>query len=117
MARPDAKGALGRLGKSGWPKKVCWRESAATARIDASGESLYIRFVPARKIQVGQVWKRDDGGENFLVTKVYNEAQATFAVLRKAGSEAEPPIRVKVGRNGPSPTLPGFTYTQEADEF
>jgi hypothetical protein len=73
--------------------------------------------VPVRKIQVGQVWKRDEGGENFLVTKVYSEALATFAVLRKAGAESDPPIRVKVARNGPSPTLPGFTYAQESDEF
>lgn len=73
--------------------------------------------MPVRKIQVGQVWKRDEGGESFLVTKVYNEALATFVVLRKAGSEGEPPVRVKVGRNGPSPTLPGFTYAQDSDEF
>jgi len=74
-------------------------------------------MVPVRKIQVGQVWKRDEGGESFLVTKVYSEALATFAVLRKAGSEMDPPLRVKVGRNGNSATLPGFTYAQESEEF
>jgi hypothetical protein len=73
--------------------------------------------VPARKIQVGQVWKKDDSDESFLVTKVYNEALATFAVLRKAGAESEPPLRVKVVRQGQAIALPGFTFTQESDEF
>jgi hypothetical protein len=73
--------------------------------------------VPARKIQVGQVWKKEDSGENYLVTKVYNEALATFVVLRKTGAESDPPIRVKVSRAGPTISLPGFSYTQEADDF
>jgi hypothetical protein len=79
--------------------------------------SVYCRYVPARKIQVGQVWKKDDTGDNFLVTKVYNEALATFAVLRKAGAESEPPVRVKVSRAGQAIALPGFSYTQESDDF
>lgn len=73
--------------------------------------------MPAKKIQVGQVWKRDDGGENYLVTKIYNEVLATFAVLRKAGAESEPPVRVKVSRAGQAISLPGFSYTQESDDF
>jgi hypothetical protein len=73
--------------------------------------------VPARKIQVGQVWKKDGSGENYLVTKIYNEALATFAVLRKAGAEFEPPLRIKVTRAGQAVALPGFTFTQESDSF
>lgn len=73
--------------------------------------------MPARKIQVGQVWKKDDGGDNYLITKVYNEALATFALLRKAGAENEPPVRLKVSRTGQAVSLPGFTYTQESDDF
>jgi hypothetical protein len=73
--------------------------------------------VPVKKIQVGQVWKKDDSGDTFLITKVYSEALATFAVLRKAGAESEPPVRVKVTKSGPSASLPGFSYTQESDEF
>ena len=71
----------------------------------------------ARKVQVGQVWKKDDNGESFLITKVYNEALATFAVLRKAGNETEPPVRIKVSRAGAAQTLPGYTFTQESDDF
>jgi hypothetical protein len=66
---------------------------------------------------VGQVWKKDDSGESFLVTKIYNEALATFAVLRKAGAESERPIRIKVAHSGQAVSLPGFTFTQESDDF
>jgi hypothetical protein len=73
--------------------------------------------VPVNKIQVGQVWKKDDSGESFLVTKIYGEALGTFALLRKSGSEDEPPIRVRVSHTGATPALPGFTYTQESGDF
>ncbi|HEV2206776.1 MAG TPA: hypothetical protein VGR36_09555 [Candidatus Acidoferrales bacterium] len=73
--------------------------------------------MPVRKLQIGQVWKKDEGGDQYLVTKVYNEALATFAVLRKAGAEDEPPVRVKVARSGQALSLPGFTFTQESDSF
>jgi hypothetical protein len=86
-------------------------------RIDAPRDSEYSRIVPAKKVQVGQVWKRDGGDETFLVTKVYNEALATFAVLRKTGAETDPAVRVKVTRSGASENLPGFSFTQESDEF
>jgi hypothetical protein len=73
--------------------------------------------VPAKKVQVGQVWKKEGVNDAYLVTKVYNEALATFAVLRKTGAETEPAVRVKVTRAGNSQDLPGFTFTQESDEF
>jgi hypothetical protein len=69
------------------------------------------------KIQVGQVWKQDTSGENFLVTKVYNEALTTFAVLRKAGAETEAPLRVRVDRNSQGQKLPGFSYAQGGEDF
>jgi len=80
-------------------------------------ESVYIRSVTGRKIQVGQVWKKDGSGESYLITKVYSEALTTYAVLRKAGAESERPMRIKVSNLGPSQSLPGFTFTQESDEF
>lgn len=70
-----------------------------------------------QKIQVGQVWKKNDTGETFLITKVYNEALTSYALLRKTGSEDQPPLRVKISRAGTSPDLPGFTFTQKSDEF
>jgi hypothetical protein len=63
------------------------------------------------------VWKKVGTGESYLVTKIYNEALTTFAVLRKAGAESDPPVRVKVTHQGGTAGLPGFSYAQEADEF
>jgi formylglycine-generating enzyme required for sulfatase activity len=73
--------------------------------------------MPVRKIQVGQVWKKEGSGDSYLVTKVYNEALATFAVLRKTGAETDPPLRVKVERAAAGQTLTGFTFAQETDQF
>jgi hypothetical protein len=95
-----------------------WRgESTGVSHIDAPWESDYIHTVPVRRIQVGQVWKKEGSGDSFLITKIYSEALATYAVLRKAGSETEPPIRVKVTNSGPMQTLAGFSYTQGSDSF
>ncbi|HVB56231.1 MAG TPA: hypothetical protein VNE63_07370 [Candidatus Acidoferrales bacterium] len=73
--------------------------------------------MPGKKVQIGQVWKREENGESFLITKVYSEALATYAVLRKAGAETERPIRVKISNSGHAQTLPGFSFAQESDEF
>lgn len=73
--------------------------------------------MPVSKVQVGQVWKRDETGQTFLITKLYNEALATFAVLRKTGAESEAPVRVRVERKGAQQNLPGYTYAQQSDEF
>jgi hypothetical protein len=95
----------------------CPRESPLRTYIDGPSDSHYISYVPARKLQVGQVWKQEATGESYLVTKVYNEALTTFAILRKAGAESERPVKVKVDRKGPAYALPGFSYAQESDEF
>lgn len=92
-------------------------ESAPVSRVDAPENSEYSHIVPVRKIQVGQVWKRDEGGDSYLVTKIYNEALTTFAVLRKAGAEGEPAVRVRVTSKSGSPTLPGYSYAQESEDF
>ena len=70
-----------------------------------------------RKIQVGQVWKKDDNGESFLITKVYSEALATYAVLRRTGAETERPVRIKVSNSKAAQTLPGYSFAQQSDEF
>ena len=92
-------------------------ESPGLCRIDASEEYVYIRIVPVKRVQVGQVWKKTDSGDSFLITKIYSEALATWAVLRKTGSEEEAPIRVKVHHTPSSADLPGFTYAQQSDDF
>lgn len=69
------------------------------------------------KIQIGQLWKKDGSGETYLVTRVYTEALATMAVLRKSGAENEQMIRVRVERDGPGQKLPGFAPAQSEEHF
>lgn len=61
------------------------------------------------KIQIGQLWKKDDSGDIYIVTRVYSEALNTMVVFRKSGSEGEASVRVKVVRNGVRHSIPGFT--------
>jgi hypothetical protein len=67
----------------------------------------------AQRIQIGQVWKKVDTGETFLVTKLYDEALSTIAVLRPTGAATESMIRVRVARQEGSQGLPGFAMAQE----
>jgi len=62
-----------------------------------------------RKVQIGQLWKKDGTSDIYLVTRVYDEALSTVAVLRKSGAEQEALIRVRIGRNAQGQTLPGFS--------
>ena len=66
-------------------------------------------------IQLGQVWRSDADGQDYLVTKVYNELFTQFAMLRPAGISAPdaPTTRVKVSKSTQGATLPGYTFTQE----
>ena len=73
--------------------------------------------MPVSKIQIGQLWKKDDTADTYLVTRVYSEALSTMAVLRKSGAENEPLIRVKVGRTADGQTLPGFSPAQEDERM
>jgi hypothetical protein len=73
--------------------------------------------MPVSKVQVGQVWKKDDNGESFLITKVYSEALATYALLRRTGAETERPVRIKVSNSGAAQALPGYSFAQQSDEF
>jgi hypothetical protein len=99
------------------PNGGLYCESLRSSLVDAFRECVYIRRMAVKKIQVGQVWKKDDGGDSFLITKIYSEALASYALLRKTGSESEPPIRVKIIQVGATADLPGFTYTQQSDDF
>jgi hypothetical protein len=72
-----------------------------------------------KSIQLGQVWRNDQTGQDYLVTKLYNEVFAQFAMLREANSNAAQAdtVRVKVQKSSDSATLPGYTYTQESQDF
>jgi hypothetical protein len=68
-----------------------------------------------KSIQLGQVWRNDGDGQDYLVTKVYSEVFSQFAVLRPAEVTAPdaPTVRVKVAKSPEGASLPGFTFTQE----
>jgi hypothetical protein len=72
--------------------------------------------VSTNRIQIGQVWKRIDSEETFLVTRLYTEALSTFAVLRPTGAETAAMLRVKIERTGSGQTLPGFSLAQASEE-
>ena len=69
----------------------------------------------AQNIRIGQVWKKVGTEETFLVTKLYNEALCTIAVLRPTDAATESFIRVRVERRGGNQTLPGFSMAQGND--
>lgn len=66
-------------------------------------------------IQLGQVWRSDTDGQDYLVTKVYNELFTQFAMLRPAGITAPdaPTVRIKVAKSPQGAALPGYTFTQD----
>jgi len=73
--------------------------------------------MPVARIQIGQLWKNEKTGEIFLVTRVYSEALATLAVLRKSGAENEALIRVKVDRVPGGQNLAGYVPAQEDEKI
>lgn len=69
----------------------------------------------ARKIQIGQLWKKLDTGETFLVTRIYTEALSTIVVLRKSGAEEQNQLRIKAERTPQGQNIPGFSPAMEDD--
>ncbi|MGO8790160.1 MAG: hypothetical protein ACLQVL_22630 [Terriglobia bacterium] len=68
-------------------------------------------------ILLGQVWQFQATGDNWLVTKVYSEVFASYAVLRRVGGVDAEVRRVKIENAGESVGLPGYTFTQDAEAF
>ena len=68
-----------------------------------------------KSIQLGQVWRKDENGQDYLVTKVYSEVFTQYAVLRPDEVHAPdaPTVKVRVTRSAEGAALPGFTFTQE----
>jgi recombinational DNA repair protein (RecF pathway) len=69
------------------------------------------------RIQVGQIWKKMDTGESYIVTKVFTEALTTYAVLRKTGAETESRLRVRVTYTGEGQQIVGFTLATNVEEL
>lgn len=72
------------------------------------------------KVRVGQIWKREKDGATFLITRLYHEALATFAVMRAtegpAGKEPEM-VRAKVARSGHAEVIAGFKPSRAMEEY
>jgi hypothetical protein len=68
-----------------------------------------------KSVQLGQVWRRNDNNQDYLVTKVYSEVFTQYAMLRLAEVTAPeaPTVRVKVTKAPEGISLPGFTFTQD----
>ena len=68
-----------------------------------------------KSIQLGQVWRNNSDGQDYLVTKVYSEVFTQYAGLRLAGQVVPDAstARVKVVKNADGVTLPGYTFTQD----
>ena len=73
--------------------------------------------MPVSTIQLGQLWKLNESGDTWLVTKIYSEAFSSYAMLRKVGGEDADVRRVKVDKSADGVTLPGYTFAQEAEAF
>ena len=72
-------------------------------------------IVAVSSIQLGQVWRSDTDGQDYLVTKVYSEVFSQYAMLRPAGITAPdaPTVRIKVTKSSEGAGLPGYTFTQD----
>lgn len=66
-----------------------------------------------RRILMGQIWRNNASGETYLVTRAYEEAFSSYAVLRKVGLDVGETRRVKIQRTPDGVTLEGYTFTQE----
>lgn len=83
--------------------------------LDGARASPYPETSMAVKtLRLGQVWRRDEDGQNYLVTRVFNEVFTQYAVMRPAELNAPdaPTVKVKVAKDGEGWALPGYTFTQ-----
>ena len=63
-------------------------------------------------IQIGQVWRSDETGENWLVTKTYSELFTSYAVLRKIGGRDSDVRRLRVESSAQGLVLSGFSLVE-----
>jgi hypothetical protein len=67
-----------------------------------------------KKVSPGQMWKNQQTGEIFVVTSLYKDVLASFAMLRAANpGAAESNKRAKVLRIEGGESLVGFTIAEQ----
>lgn len=81
--------------------------------------TCYSLLMAVKAIQLGQVWRNDENGRDFLVTKLYSELFTQYAMLRPADASAPgaDTIRIKVAKTADGVNLPGYTFTQDLQDF
>jgi hypothetical protein len=73
--------------------------------------------VAVLSIQLGQLWRLNETGDNWLVTKLYSEVFTSYAVLRKVDGADRDVRRVKVEKSAEGVALPGFVFAPESESF
>ena len=68
-------------------------------------------------IKLGQLWRLNETGDYWLVTKLYSEVFASYAVLRKVGGSDQDVRRVKVEKSAEGVALPGFGFAPQSESF
>lgn len=81
------------------------------------GSRVKDKKMGVKKLQVGQLWKKDETGEIFLVTRVYSEALSTMVILRKSGAEGEAQTKLRAHKNAQGVAIPGYSPAQDEDQF
>ncbi|MCI0627329.1 MAG: hypothetical protein L0387_37735 [Acidobacteria bacterium] len=67
-----------------------------------------------KKVSAGQMWKSEQTGEVFVVTSLYKDVLASFAMLRAIHSGAhENNKRAKVMKADGGESLVGFTIAEQ----
>ena len=83
----------------------------------AVASTVNVSEMSVRKIQIGQLWRKNDTGDVYLVTRVYSEALSTIVVLRKSGAEDEALTRLRAENTPKGPGIPGYSPAQDEEKF
>jgi hypothetical protein len=72
-----------------------------------------------KSVQLGQVWRHEASGKLYLVTKLYREVFAEFAMLREANVSPldNDTTRVRISKSAEGASLPGYIFTQDFSDF
>jgi hypothetical protein len=111
------RGFLARLEFSELRRKVCPNCALEWLTLFAMASRVNIREMGVKKIQIGQLWRKNDTGEVYLVTRVYSEALSTIVVLRKSGAEDEALTRLRAENTPKGPGIPGYSPAQDEEKF
>jgi hypothetical protein len=90
-------------------------EELTASASPGSLETTQANNVAVNSIQLGQVWRSEADGHDYLVTKIYTEVFTQYVMLRQAGTVTPdaPTVRVKVSKGPQGATLPGYAFTQD----